>query len=219
VKDQPLENVVNNAKKMKRNEGTWVGIGTKVCEITMCHPHKSMKLNGDAAWDGAMRASMSSEHAQVQDCVGKDDRQSNLETACSQRCLARCDTDIDSEISSAKRATEKGEGLAKQGDKESAVFTCAAGMEGKVLCVNTQLLTSPELLWQRPHDEGYIGILAIHAKKHAEMQQSWLDVESAAKVRNVDACWLRRRTKFELADYASMHMRMHDKSLPLSQTQ
>ena len=50
-------------------------------------------------------------------------------------------------------------------------FSLVAGLSGKLLCVNRRLVAEPQLLWTRPHDMGYLVILAMQRKEHAALQQ------------------------------------------------
>jgi hypothetical protein len=196
VKDQQLEKVVSNAKKMKKNEGAWIQSDTRMCEFTV----QITKKSGSLAEEGTREPLGSEQDGMQSHRPNSDDAQELVDSSCAHTAGAQCDADG----GGASPPSEVVSRHEEQGVSVRKVFACVAGMDGKVCCMNTRLLTNPELLWQRPHDEGYVSVLAMHTKRHIELQQALLNVEGAAKQRGVDASWLRRRSRFELADYARL---------------
>lgn len=100
------------------------------------------------------------------------------------KAAAGCDQQAEAADVAAAQACEP----ARQPDSDGAgaeAFACVSGVHGKVLCMNTRLLSEPELLWRRPHDEGYLMIVAMHAARHKELQASMEGVDAVAERRGV----------------------------------
>ena len=76
-------------------------------------------------------------------------------------------------------------------------------MSGKVLCVNKRLLQEPDLLWQRPHDMGYLAIVALQKREHAQAMSDLMTVEAFAQVRQASPDLLRNAGVFTLAELQS----------------
>ena len=90
------------------------------------------------------------------------------------------------------------------GAGEAATFVCTAGVHGKVLCMNTRLIDEPAALWRRPHDEGYLMIVAMHTARHKELQQSMDGLEAVAAARGVEQESLRACAVFDLQQYVHL---------------
>ena len=80
-------------------------------------------------------------------------------------------------------------------------FACLAGVAGKLLCVNKRLIAEPDLLWRRPHDAGYLAVLALNRKQHADAIAQLADLDTFAQQRNVPPELLRSCGVFGAADY------------------
>ena len=76
-----------------------------------------------------------------------------------------------------------------QGQDNPAIFECLAGVEGKLLQVNSKLQEHPQLLLQRPHDDGHLFIACLCPRQRKHLLETWLTLDSycAARTVSVDA--------------------------------
>jgi hypothetical protein len=82
-------------------------------------------------------------------------------------------------------------------------FRCTAGIAGKLLCVNKRLETEPELLWRRPHDAGYLAVMALHKREHAAAVEGLHGAEEYGSLRGVPMELVRHCGVFDHEQYAN----------------
>lgn len=84
-------------------------------------------------------------------------------------------------------------------------FACVAGLAGKLLCVNKRLLDEPGLLWRRPHDAGYLAVLALSRKRHSEAIAQLAGYAAYAQQRAVPVELLKHCGEFGREEYLVVH--------------
>jgi hypothetical protein len=95
----------------------------------------------------------------------------------------------------------------------ACTFACMAGVSGKVLCVNKRLLMEPHLLWTRPHDVGYLAVLAMHKREHSKALAELVGVEGIVEARGVPEEMMRSSGVFGAEEYACVGKCMRAREL------
>lgn len=67
---------------------------------------------------------------------------------------------------------------AAQADGQPQTFKCPAVIEGKVLQVNARLETNPELLVDRPYDDGWLLVSCLFPEQRKKVLDEWHSAES-----------------------------------------
>lgn len=62
---------------------------------------------------------------------------------------------------------------------------CRAAIAGKVLQVNTRLQTDPNLLFDRPYDDGYLFMACVFPGERSKIMNDSLSAEAFCKARSV----------------------------------
>lgn len=83
-------------------------------------------------------------------------------------------------------------------------FTACAKF--KILECNPRVVSDPDLLWRRPHDQAFLVVGALHTEWETRIKQEMMSEAQFCKARGVEASDL-RCGYFELDDYSRIHAR------------
>lgn len=93
---------------------------------------------------------------------------------------------------------------APAGAATQQAFTACAKF--KILECNPRVVSDPDLLWRRPHDQAFLVVGALHTEWETRIKQEMMSEAQFCKARGVEASDL-RCGYFELDDYLRIHAR------------